>query len=120
MSTSTTNRENEMATIYDGNMIAKGTKLPSGEWGWSDFGWHTSLPAILVQFAPEAELAKARKNPAFAEWIGGSVGNDGARQAAEAAANSAASDAKMLELYGSSGVMNHGGNVRVGLCEDGE
>jgi hypothetical protein len=110
-----------MATIYDGSAIAKGSKLQDGAWGWSDFGWHTSLPTTLASFCPEIELAKARKNPAFAEWLGQAVGNDGAQQAEAAARNADECDARAAAIVANSPqVMNHGGKISVGLCEDGE
>ncbi len=71
-----------MATIYDGKAIAKGSMLPNGSWGWEDFGWHWCYPNVLAACCPEIELEKARRqNPAFADWIGGRVGNEGAAQA---------------------------------------
>lgn len=108
-----------MATIYDGKEMAKGTKMPDGQWGWSDFGWHTSHPKILAACCPENELAKARQNPAFAAWIGEHVGNDGSAQAANAARNTAEAIAREKVIMARSPqVMNHGGTVSVGLCED--
>jgi len=87
-----------MATIYDGRAISAGSKTPDGAWGWSDFGWHTSYPKTMAEFCPESELAKARQNPDFSEWIGASVGNDGARQKCAASENSAMFDARVVDL----------------------
>lgn len=110
-----------MAKIYEGREIAKGSKLPNGMWGWSDFGWHTSSQTTLALCCPESELAKARQNASFAEWIGELTGNDGSSQAQTAARNAAEADARAAEIAARSPqVMNHGGNVSVGLCEDGE
>lgn len=104
------NEENEMATIYDGKEIAKGSTMPNGAWGWNDFGWHTSYPSTLAACCPEHELAKARQNPAFATWLGDIAGNDGAEQEKTAARNAAECDSRAAEIAARSPqVMNDGG-----------